>query len=79
MCLSRYGYLCYFLIKKEGRAKMLDIGLLSVNERQCWFIDCIQSGANGCYIRLVLVDPGLRTPNCGVLGSRAQIIRETNG
>jgi len=39
--------------------KCWDIVLLSVDERQCWFIGYKRSGANGCYIRLVLVDPGL--------------------
>jgi len=53
--------------------KCWDIILLSVDERQCWFIDYKRSGANGCYIRLVLVDPGLQTPSCGVLGSWAHM------
>jgi hypothetical protein len=62
---------------------MLGVVLLSVYESAISLTTQDQSGGNGCYIRLALVDPGLRTPNCGVrvLGSWAQIrlTRETNG
>jgi len=41
-------------MNKEGEAKMLDVVLLSLYERQCWFIAYKRSRANGCYIHLVL-------------------------